>query len=95
MEIAARAAENALRYPPTQGEIQKSRAATDPHVIFARLSRSVRHTLALKARIAAAGKQAQTPADAHNAAILDWLQSEIAAAHHPDPSAEVNRKSAH
>jgi hypothetical protein len=95
MQLAAHTAEEVLRHPPTGGAGQIARAGADPRLMFARLSRGVRETLALKARIAAGRTRggACKESDVRCLAILDWLNSEIATSHHRGVFGDVSGKS--
>jgi len=96
MKLLERAAEEAEKAPPEpapQKPGQATRPANDPRLVFARLSRDLRETMALEARLAAGKLPAapppreKTPAppDPRRPAIMGWLHTEIAAKPRPKP----------
>jgi hypothetical protein len=89
VKLATQAAEEIIRTPPIDEADPRARR-NDPQKMYERLARSVRQTIAFKARLAKKHFPAQlseTRFDARCTTVLDWLDSEIAASRYRDPNA--------
>jgi len=89
LKLTTAAAEQAMRHPCIH-EASPVARGTDPHKMFERLSSEMRRHLAFTARYAKRhlpADQADTSGNARYTAVLDWLDSEIAAFRQQGPSA--------